>query len=91
MIELDKATQQFDVERRRIYDIVNIFESLQVIRKVEKNKYLWRGLKKAVETIKTIVQLGEEYAIPCKREKSLENLAARFLRFFIASTVPVAL
>lgn len=43
-----------------------------------------------METIETVLK-GENYAVPCKREKSLENLAARFLRFFIAAKEPVAL
>lgn len=90
MVELDKATRLFEVERRRIYDIVNIFESLQVIRKVEKNKYVWRGLRKAVETIEA-AQLGEAESVSDKREKSLENLASRFLRIFLAAKEPVVL
>ena len=45
LLELDKVTQQLNVERRRIYDIVNIYESLQVVKKIAKNNYVWRGLR----------------------------------------------
>lgn len=55
MLELDKVEVQLDVERRRIYDIVNIFESLKVVKKSSKNKYIWRGLSHAVSTITAII------------------------------------
>ena len=92
MLELDRVTIQLQVERRRIYDIVNIFESLRVVKKASKNNYVWRGLTEAVQTISLITSNGCEFEdYTSKKEKSLENLAARFLKVFIFSNGPVSL
>lgn len=42
-LSLDTAAQRLNVERRRIYDIVNIFESLDIVKRKGKNKYTWLG------------------------------------------------
>jgi hypothetical protein len=43
-IIVDDAAQQLGVERRRIYDVVNILEAIQLVNKTEKNTYSWMGM-----------------------------------------------
>ena len=53
-IEVGKIADDLQVERRRIYDILNIFQSLNVIEKEKKDVYVWRGLTHAYNVIAAI-------------------------------------
>ncbi|EGD82756.1 hypothetical protein PTSG_03407 [Salpingoeca rosetta] len=42
-IALDTVARQLGVGRRRIYDVVNVFEGLELVTRKGKNTYIWKG------------------------------------------------
>lgn len=49
-VSIDVTAKLLQVERRRIYDIINILESLSIVKRVCKNTYIYYGMGKEVMT-----------------------------------------
>ncbi|CAG9782871.1 unnamed protein product [Diatraea saccharalis] len=93
-IQLDCTAARLGVEKRRMYDIINILEAMQCAVHKRKNTYLWYGgsrlnaflkmLKKEGENLKLSDALrGKAPKPPAPKHKTLGVMAQRFLMLFL--------
>lgn len=72
-ISLDQAAAQLHTERRRLYDIINVLESLQMASKIGKNSYQWYGNRQLLSTLSELKGMAEEMGYR-KKVKAMQKL-----------------
>lgn len=76
VLDLNWAAEVLDVQKRRIYDITNVLEGIQLIRKKSKNNIQWvgRGLFEDPTRPSRQQQLGQELKELMNAEQTLDQL-----------------
>lgn len=93
-IQLDITATRLGVEKRRMYDIINILEAMQCAVHKRKNTYLWHGGSRLNSFLKMLKKQGEHLKLsdalrgkapkpPTPKHKTLGVLAQRFLMLFL--------
>ncbi|KAH0631248.1 hypothetical protein JD844_005499 [Phrynosoma platyrhinos] len=76
VLDLNRAAEVLDVQKRRIYDITNVLEGIQLIRKKSKNNIQWMGTGIFEDSTVTTKQhsLRQELTEISKIERMLDKL-----------------
>lgn len=93
-IQLDSTAARLGVEKRRMYDIINILEAMKYAVHEKKNTYLWHGESGLSSFLKLLKKQGENLRLsealrgkapkpPPPKHKTLGVLAKRFLMLFL--------
>ncbi|XP_074782248.1 transcription factor E2F2 [Athene noctua] len=76
VVDLNRAAEVLEVQKRRIYDITNVLEGIQLIRKKSKNNIQWMGTGIFEDVAVTAKQqaLRGELAELARTERTLDQL-----------------
>ncbi|XP_042194721.1 transcription factor E2F2 isoform X2 [Callorhinchus milii] len=76
VLDLNRAAEVLEVQKRRIYDITNVLEGIQLIRKKSKNNIQWMGRSLFEDPAAVVRQhaLRQELLEVMRRETSLDDL-----------------
>uniref|UniRef100_A0A3Q2FYY6 E2F transcription factor 1 n=1 Tax=Cyprinodon variegatus TaxID=28743 RepID=A0A3Q2FYY6_CYPVA len=77
VVDLNWASQVLDVQKRRIYDITNVLEGIQLISKKSKNNIQWLGNRIDANLVSRHKELQKEVCDLTKAEEQLDELISK--------------
>ncbi|XP_054651647.1 transcription factor E2F1 [Dunckerocampus dactyliophorus] len=77
VVDLNWASQVLDVQKRRIYDITNVLEGIQLISKKSKNHIQWLGNRIDGESVARHQKLQREVCDLTAAEEQLDKLISK--------------
>ncbi|XP_028266556.1 transcription factor E2F1 [Parambassis ranga] len=77
VVDLNWASQVLDVQKRRIYDITNVLEGIQLISKKSKNNIQWLGNRIDAAQVSRHKELQSEVCDLTEAEEKLDELISK--------------
>ncbi|XP_047221554.1 transcription factor E2F1 isoform X2 [Girardinichthys multiradiatus] len=77
VVDLNWASQVLDVQKRRIYDITNVLEGIQLISKKSKNNIQWLGNRVDASLVSRNKELQREVCDLTEAEEQLDELISK--------------
>lgn len=77
VVDLNWASQVLDVQKRRIYDITNVLEGIQLISKKSKNNIQWLGNRVDAALVSRHKELQREVCDLTEAEEQLDELISK--------------
>lgn len=77
VVDLNWASQVLDVQKRRIYDITNVLEGIQLISKKSKNNIQWLGHRVDAALVSRHKELKREVCDLTEAEEQLDELISK--------------
>ncbi|XP_073669132.1 transcription factor E2F1 [Paramisgurnus dabryanus] len=74
VVDLNRASQVLDVQKRRIYDITNVLEGIRLISKKSKNNIQWLGNRIDGASVARFQELQRELSELTDTEEKLDDL-----------------
>ncbi len=72
-IDIDEAALRLGVVRRRMYDIINVFEGIEVVQRRSRGQYTWFGFDKLPDVIRRQRLMGPLDFSQCEESDALSS------------------
>ncbi len=72
-LDIDEAALRLGVVRRRMYDIINVFEGIEVVQRRSRGQYTWFGFDKLPDVIRRQRRMGPLDFSQCEESEALST------------------